>query len=74
MITSTRRTVERKGGAPALPSLRRETLSEGRAGKHHEVCLSDVRRTAPDKLKTLLRQPVAQACFASPSEKLTPIQ
>jgi hypothetical protein len=28
-------------------------------GKHHEVYLSDSRRTAPDKLKTILRQPVA---------------
>ena len=28
------------------------------AGKHHEVYLSDVRRTAPEKLKTVLRQPL----------------
>ena len=28
------------------------------AGKHHEVYLSDPRRTAPDKLKTVIRQPV----------------
>ena len=28
------------------------------AGKHHEIYLSDVRRTAPEKLKTVLRQPV----------------
>lgn len=94
------RTVERKGGAPALPALRRETSSEGlavqtlhigpyddegpvldrmhyefipsqslrMAGKHHEVYLSDVRRTAPDKLKTILRQPVTQADIASPSD------
>ncbi len=27
-------------------------------GKHHEIYLSDVRRTAPEKLKTVLRQPV----------------
>lgn len=27
-------------------------------GKHHEIYLSDPRRTAPDKLKTILRQPV----------------
>ena len=27
-------------------------------GKHHEIYLSDARRTAPDKLKTILRQPV----------------
>jgi hypothetical protein len=27
-------------------------------GKHHEIYLSDPRRTAPDKLKTILRQPL----------------
>ncbi|MCP3012123.1 GyrI-like domain-containing protein [Nocardiopsis dassonvillei] len=29
------------------------------AGRHHEVYLSDFRRAAPDKLRTILRQPVA---------------
>ena len=29
------------------------------AGTHHEVYFSDPRRTAPEKLRTLLRQPVA---------------
>lgn len=28
------------------------------AGKHHDVYLSDPRRTAPEKLKTMLRRPV----------------
>jgi hypothetical protein len=28
------------------------------AGKHHEIYLSDVRRTAPERLKTVIRQPV----------------
>jgi hypothetical protein len=28
-------------------------------GKHHEIYLSDPRRVAPEKLKTLIRQPVA---------------
>ncbi len=28
------------------------------SGKHHEIYLSDVRRTSPDKLRTILRQPV----------------
>ena len=28
-------------------------------GRHHEIYLSDPRRVAPEKLKTLLRQPVA---------------
>jgi hypothetical protein len=27
-------------------------------GKHHEIYLSDPRRVAPEKLKTVLRQPV----------------
>lgn len=30
------------------------------AGKHHEIYLGDPRRSAPEKLKTLLRQPVAK--------------
>ena len=30
-------------------------------GKHHEVYLSDPRRTAPKKLRTILRQPVARS-------------
>lgn len=29
-----------------------------RAGKHHEIYLSDPRRTAPEKLKTVIRQPM----------------
>lgn len=28
------------------------------AGPHHEICPNDPRRTAPDKLRTILRQPV----------------
>ena len=27
------------------------------SGKHHEIYLSDFRKTAPDKLKTIIRQP-----------------
>ncbi len=30
-------------------------------GRHHEISLSDARRTAPTKLKTILRQPVTAA-------------
>jgi hypothetical protein len=30
----------------------------GRRGKHHEIYLTDVSRTAPERLKTVLRQPV----------------
>ncbi|TPX01101.1 hypothetical protein FJ656_29310, partial [Schumannella luteola] len=28
-------------------------------GRHHEIYLSDLRRTAPERLRTILRQPVA---------------
>jgi hypothetical protein len=31
---------------------------DGLLQKHHEIYLSDPRRTAPDKLKTIIRQPV----------------
>ncbi|MFW6641882.1 GyrI-like domain-containing protein [Nocardiopsis algeriensis] len=31
------------------------------SGRHHEIYLSDLRRTAPEKLRTLLRQPVVAA-------------
>jgi hypothetical protein len=30
-------------------------------GKHHEIYLSDPRRTAPEKLKTVIRQPIQKA-------------
>jgi hypothetical protein len=30
------------------------------AGKHHEIYLSDPRRVAPEKLKTVLRQPIKE--------------
>ena len=30
-------------------------------GKHHEIYLGDVRRTAPEKLKTVIRQPIKKA-------------
>ena len=28
-------------------------------GRHHEIYLGDPRRTAPERLRTLIRQPVA---------------
>lgn len=48
--------------APALARLHDEFMpSEGLTfnGDHHEVYLSDPRRVAPEKLRTVLRQPVA---------------
>ena len=35
-------------------------------GKHHEIYLSDPRRVAASKLRTMLRQPVARMTSASP--------
>ena len=29
-------------------------------GKHHEIYLSDFRKTAPEKLKTILRHPIEE--------------
>ncbi|WP_081655305.1 GyrI-like domain-containing protein [Amycolatopsis orientalis] len=46
---------------PTLHRLHDEYLPENGLtfnGDHHEIYLSDPRRTAPDKLKTVLRQPV----------------
>ncbi len=34
-----------------------EGLGRGLHGKHHEIYLSDPRRTAPEKLRTIIRQP-----------------
>jgi hypothetical protein len=34
---------------------------DGRVQKHHEIYLSDPRRSAPERLKTVLRQPVVPA-------------
>jgi hypothetical protein len=46
---------------PTLARLHHEYLPQNglvEAGKHHEIYLSDPRRTAPEKLKTVLRQPI----------------
>jgi hypothetical protein len=46
---------------PVIAGLHRFIADGGhrRAGKHHEIYLSDPRRTAPAKLKTIIRQPFA---------------
>lgn len=47
--------------APLLAQLHHEFMPKNQLdfnGDHHEVYLSDPRRTAPEKLKTILRQPV----------------
>ncbi len=47
--------------APTLAKMHREFIPQHgfkMNGKHHEIYLSDPRRIAPEKLKTVLRQPV----------------
>ena len=49
--------------APTLERLHREFIPQNgyvEAGKHHEIYLGDPRKTAPEKLKTVLRRPVAR--------------
>lgn len=45
---------------PTIATLHEFIEASGRTprGKHHEIYLSDPRRTAPEKMKTILRQPV----------------
>ncbi len=46
--------------APTIALLHDFIAAQGRTprDKHHEIYLSDPRRTAPDRLKTILRQPI----------------
>ena len=49
--------------APTLAKLHGEIMPEQSYdfnGRHHEIYLSDPRRVAPEKLKTILRQPVSK--------------
>lgn len=46
------------GGAISTMQAFAESNGLELAGKHHDVYLSDPRRTAPEKLKTVLRRPV----------------
>ena len=45
---------------PTIQRLHEFILESGHQlrGKHHEIYLSDPRRTAPEKLKTVIRQPM----------------
>ena len=49
--------------APTLAALHAFVEEQGFAlrGRHHEIYLGDPRRTAPERLKTVLRHPVVQA-------------
>jgi hypothetical protein len=47
---------------PTLERLHREFLPAygfAPTGRHHEIYLSDARKTEPARLKTILRQPVS---------------
>lgn len=49
------------GEGPVLARMHEEFIPQNglrMTGRHHEVYLSDPRRTAPDRLRTILRQPV----------------
>ena len=49
--------------APVLATMHDEVIpARGlrMTGRHHEIYLSDARRTAPERLRTILRQPVAR--------------
>ena len=45
---------------PCIQNLHQFATGNGYAlhGKHHEIYLSDQRKTAPEKLKTIIRQPI----------------
>lgn len=45
---------------PVIAAMHRRLHEDGfvKKAKHHEIYLSDPRKTAPDKLKTVIRQPV----------------
>jgi hypothetical protein len=47
---------------PTIAALHDFIATQGyeRRGKHHEIYLGDPRRSAPEKLKTVIRQPIAR--------------
>ncbi|WP_102159165.1 GyrI-like domain-containing protein [Zhihengliuella halotolerans] len=50
--------------AAVLEAMHREFVPENGlrlSGRHHEIYLSDARRVAPERLRTILRQPVVSA-------------
>jgi hypothetical protein len=49
--------------APLIARIHDEIAAQGMqpSGLHHEIYLSDPRRVAPEKLKTIIRQPVIPA-------------
>lgn len=53
---------------PTIERLHAFILEQGyqRAGKHHEIYLSDPRRSAPERMKTVVRQAVVDASSRPP--------
>ena len=56
---------------PVLATMHEEVIPSAGlrlSGEHHEIYLSDPRRTAPERLRTILRQPVTDApvCLVEP--------
>jgi hypothetical protein len=49
---------EKEGETVAVMKAFAEKQQLGFAGKHHEIYLSDPRRVPPERLKTIVRQPV----------------
>lgn len=63
-----------KDEGPTIARLHEFIESRGHQlrGQHHEIYLSDPRRTAPEKLKTVIRQPMTQGradVFARPRKQ-----
>lgn len=52
--------LDRSDEAPAINKLHAWVAEQGYrfSGQHHEVYMSDPRRTKPEKLKTIIRHPV----------------
>lgn len=52
---------------PAIQRLHDAIAAAGyaQAGRHHEIYLGDPRRTTPDRLRTILRQPVRRPAFST---------
>jgi hypothetical protein len=52
---------------PTIAAMHRFAEEQGYTltGKHHEIYMGDPRRTAPEKLKTVIRQPVRKALARS---------
>ncbi len=48
--------------APTIATLHQFIVDQGheRRGKHHEIYMGDPRRTAPERLKTVIRQPMGK--------------